>query len=327
MSRFFIKLFWFSLLPILLTLGFDVYLRTMETQLSAKYRGLMDIKNDVDLIVLGNSHANYAVNPKYINSFNAYNLANVSQKIYFDSRILYRALNDGVDNLKIVLISIDYHSLFTSSQGHRDVWTYYKNGIRYKDKNYFKENLSPFIWGYTPKVAISILKKDLIRRTTYQEPMINFEVEKDIDPRDGLFRGFIGFSGQTDRPFNKETFVKKVEQFVEPINSERDEVIQELKKFILTLQENGIHPILFSSPTYHKYNQYLNPETIHKNKMDISNLTQEFNIEYWRFNEDPRFKIIDFYNQDHLNKKGAKKFSKILNEKLLKFSKTLKYKE
>lgn len=57
--------------------------------------------------------------------------------------------------LKYVLISVDYHSLYFSSQKIRDDWSYFGNGVKYKDKSYFAQNLSPSLFGYTPKIAIS----------------------------------------------------------------------------------------------------------------------------------------------------------------------------
>ncbi|MGQ1909308.1 hypothetical protein ACT3CE_05925 [Marinifilum sp. RC60d5] len=288
-----------------------------------KYNGLLNAKDSIQVLFLGNSHANYSVNPCMLEDFIGYNIANVSQQIYFDKRLTIKAINEGVRNLKYVFISVDYHSLFTSSQGVRDIWSYYANGIKYKNKDYIKSTVSPFIWGYTPKVSLSLIKKRVLNTLKYRnDSIINFNVENGVNITDHLCGGFIGLEGLNNYSFNNLSYKKKASNFKENINkSERVEVIKDLNSFILFLKNKNIEPVLFSSPTYREYNKYLDKKQIKRNIEDIDNICQKYNIQYWRFNEDCRFLKKDFYNQDHLNKKGASKFSIILNKKLKMYDK------
>jgi len=322
MKKFINNLILFLVLPFLFVLCFDLYLRNIDTSYTAKYDGLMNIKKEINVLFLGNSHTNYAISPSQFKDFNVYNLANVDQLIYFDKRLAIKAINDGVSNLKYVFISVDYHSLFLSSQGIRNAWSYYANGIRYKNQNYIKERIYPFIWGYTPKVSISLLTKDFLRRMLYGNSVIHFEVEKDINIKEQLCNGFIGFEGSDSLSFNSFKYKNRANQFREDTTkSERLEVIKDLNSFILFLKNKNIEPILFSSPTFNDYNEYLDKNQIARNLKDIDKICKQHNIKYWRFNEDIRFSKEDFHNQDHLNKKGALKFSVILNSKLKEYDK------
>ncbi|TVZ16948.1 hypothetical protein JM81_3220 [Maribacter sp. MAR_2009_72] len=296
----------------------DLFLRDINSLSSEKYNGLLNQKDSINVLFLGNSHANYAINPCKIDSFKTYNLANVSQKIYFDKRLTIKAINEGVSNLEYVFISVDYHSLFTSTQGIRDNWTYYANGIKYKDKDYTKVNLSPFLWGYTPKVSLSLLTKTISRKIKYRENnVLNFDVEKFVDIKDTLCNGFIGINGTDISSFNDASYLSKARYLGENTEtSERKEVIQDLMEFIEFLKKQNIKPILFSSPTYSEFNKYLDTITVKQNLADIHFLSKKYNIPYWRYNDDARFLKEDFYNQDHLNKKGAEKFSKLINARL-----------
>lgn len=325
MKIFFKNLILFSVIPLLLLIVIDCYLRNINTVYTAKYDGLMKIKDSVEVIFLGNSHANYGVDPSAFNNFKTYNLANVSQLIYFDRRLLEKVLSERVSNLKYVFISIDYHSLYSSDQGMRNVWTYYAYGIKYKNQNYTKEELSPFLWGYTPKVSISLIKKDIIRHFKYGKIYNNFDVEDGVNIQDSLWNGFLGFTGQDESLFNEEKFKARIEEFEEKrVINERQEIIDDLVGFIKYLRENGIKPILFTTPTYSEYNQYLNHATIIQNKVVINKICEEFKIQYWDYMKDSSFTKNDFFNPDHLNKNGAKKFSSILNNRLSKLDREIK---
>ena len=45
-------------------------------------------------------------------------------------------------------------------------------------------------------------------------------------------------------------------------------------------------------------------------------IAEKYNIEYWDFEESDQFNIEDFYDMEHLNRKGALKFSTMLNDSI-----------
>jgi hypothetical protein len=317
MKKFLRNIIVFSIIPFIFVISIDFYLRNKNSLYSEKFNGLIKAKKQINVLFLGNSHANYGISPLHFKNYNVYNLANVSQLIYFDKRLTIKAINSGVSNLKYVFISVDYHSLFMSSMGKRNVWSYYSNGIKYKNQNYLKENISPFLWGYSPNVSLSLFIKDFKRIMIYNNAVINFDVENGVNIKDSIYNGFIGFEGTDNASFNISNYKRKAEGFHEStINSERIEVINDLNTFILFLKSKNIQPILFSSPTFKDYNKYLDKNQIKRNLENINLLCVRHNIKYWRFEEDKRFLKEDFYNPDHLNKNGAIKFSCILNNKL-----------
>jgi hypothetical protein len=320
MKDFINKLILFSIWPFLFLLSIDIYLRNLNSSYSEKYNGLIKLRKNIEVIFLGNSHANYAINPSSFINYDVYNLADVNQQIYFDKRLTIKSLNSDFPKLKYVFISVDYHSLFTSSQGSRNIWSYYGNGIKYKDQNYTKANLSWFIWGFSPKVVLSILVKDVVSRLKYNESLIAFDLEKGLNSKDRFFNGFLGFEGSDSISFNNLNYKNRAATYKEDIiKSERVEVINDLNDFILFLKNKNIEPILFSSPTFRDYNKYLDQKQVERNLKDILRICKKNNIEYWRYDDDIQFSKEDFYNEDHLNKKGASKFSSILNNRLMIF--------
>jgi hypothetical protein len=64
------------------------------------------------------------------------------------------------------------------------------------------------------------------------------------------------------------------------------------------------------------YKTYVENEVISKKiRVDtfIQNLILNYNINYFNFEKSSKFKLKDFSNDDHLNAKGAEKYSKIID--------------
>jgi len=311
-------------IPLLLILLLDIYLRNMNSMYKEKYEDALAKADSIQVLVLGNSHACYAVNPAAF-SFYTYNLANVSQSLYFDKRITQSLLPE-LPKLKYVFISIDYHSLYFSSQKFRDYWSYYGNGIKYKDKSYFLAQLSPTLFGYTPKVAIAMVWKRIANRLKYGKNSIDFDIEKGVDMKGKLVKGFIPFQGVNKQLMNDLNYQNRAAEFARTIYSsnEKQEIVSDLKGFIELLQQKDITPVLFSSPTYGKYNLFLNDSIINQNKITINKLCETYNIKYWDYSNSQYFDEGDFFNCDHMNAKGAFRFSTMLNDSILNMANTYK---
>ena len=136
--------------------------------------------------------------------------------------------------------------------------------------------------------------------------------------RDTIEKGYISFEGTNEAVFNsddiklsagKDTLSKKMIK-------EQKEILRDLEDVITILKDNGIMPILFSTPCYHEYNTYLNQEIIQNNEKAINRLCEKFDIKFLDYSDSDQFFKSDFYNCDHLNKKGGAKFANILNQRL-----------
>ncbi len=308
MKKFIISLFLFSLVPIILILLTDYYLVQKDPFFyKRKYENAIEQSDSIKIIALGNSHALNAINPKAFNLY-TYNLANANQSLYFDKRITL-ALLDKMQNLSFVLISIDYHSLYFSSQGVRDVWSHYGHGIKYEDNSYFYERISPTLFGYSPKVVLYILKEDLLKKN-------NLESQ--------YFRGHEPLEDRDLNRFNQSSYSQRAQTFNNMITKNKElrvEIVKDLKHFIEILKENNVTPILFNSPTYSQYNKELDEKMYEENEKIIKQIADDYNIEYWSFMNSELFSKSDFNNPDHLNTQGALKFSQILNDSIKQLKK------
>ena len=296
----------------------DSSLRMQNTLYKEKYEGAKKAHDSIEIVILGTSRATYGVNPEAFNMY-AYNLANLAQSLYFDKRITLSLLPD-MKQLKYVFISIDYHSLAFSSQFDRDYWSYYGNGVKYKNKDYLWANISPFLFGYTPKVAYTMIKNRSMNLWKYGSDIIDFEVQSDVDLYTPAVKGFIAFNGRDTANFNRDAYVSSSTWYTEVIDesNEKEEILEDLKDFIEILLEEGITPILFTPPTYIEFNTYLNQSYITSNIETSEKIAQKYDIEYWDFYNSDIFSIDDYHDMEHLNREGALKFSAMLNDSINK---------
>lgn len=311
-------LFFLLIFAVLVVFPFDIFLRNMNSLHKEKVRGLLNSKDSIQILILGNSHANYGVDPVQFDIY-AYNLANLNQSLYFDKRLTLRHI-DSLSNLRYVFINVDHHSLHTSSQGLWDIWSYYGNGINYKERIYLLEDLSPFLFGFKPKISLSLLRTSISNHLRYKnEKILDFKVENGINLRDSLINGFITFEGTNDKLFSESHYINRADYFSKLISSsdENQEIKNDLEDFIIILLSRGIQPILFSVPNYSEYRKFISRDDLFKYNADLSVISKKYDIEFWDHSDDPLFVRSDFYDCDHLNKTGAAKFSRILNLRLV----------
>lgn len=295
----------------------DIWLRNMNSSYKEKIKGIQQFGDSIQILALGNSHATYGVNPDAFNVY-LYNLANVNQSFYFDKRLTLKLLPE-MPHLKVVLISIDYHTLYFSSQGEQNNWSYFGNGIKYKDRNYFLENISPFLFGYKPRRSFAFLVKDLLKKAkNLHRKTIDFDVEEGVDIYTPMEKGYTPRNGSSNN-FNKYYYINRANafNFVVENSTEKKEILAELSNFIVYLKQKGIAPVLVSCPTFKDYNQYLNNDVVKQNHNDINSLALQYHIHKIDFSESNLFPQEDFYDADHLNKTGALKFSKMINDSLI----------
>ena len=283
MKKFKWKLLIFILIPIVIISLLDIILRNQNSLYKEKYQGVLSYKDSIEVIILGNSHANYGVNPTSFDLF-AYNLANPSQSLYFDKRITI-SLMPYLKKIKYVFISIDYHTLYFSSQGGRDMWSYYGNGIKYKNSSYLLANISPTLFGYTTKVSMAIIKKKVFDFLKYGRRNINFDIENGVNLKDTMVRGFIPYEGNNESEFTTKNYILRSDLFNNTVatSNEKKEVLADLDNFLEILLANNITPILFTAPTYFEFNKLLDKSILYDNRKEIKRVCEKFNLKYWDF--------------------------------------------
>jgi len=306
MKQFFKALVIFGIPILIITLVFEVYLRTMNTDYKQKLEGFIENYKNIEVLILGNSHAYNGIDPRQFDLV-TYNMAASNQSLYFDKRITLKHF-DELSSLKYVLISSDYHSFYFSSQGIRDTWLYYDYNIKYKEKTEFWSNISYFWFGYTPRIAVSVVKDKVL------------SIKYSTDGDDEVINGWIPNSSTDLNAFTETSLKKKAKWFNTEVqnSNERKSIITDLDNFINELKERGIIPVLYTLPMYNQIYQYLDSSYTKQNKEDISFLIKKHNIQYIDLSKDTlSLNKFFFKDMDHLNSKGAELVSKKINNSIL----------
>lgn len=248
--------------------------------------------DSIELLILGTSHAGAGLNPTLF-KLNAFNAANGSQSLYYDIEITKKYLN-RMNQLKYVLISIDYHSLYFTHEPNRDFMYDYYYGIDYKNKSSNKNILSILIQGYGLKNGISMITKQPSK----------------------LLKGWDAFTGTSYSDLNRHDAKVRVDGFNKKIKNNlqnKDDIIKDLNAFIELLKSKKITPILLTLPCHLYYLEEIDPFFVESNERDIKQLQLKHDIKYLNFLNE-KLPNICFYNVNHLNKLGAKIMTTKINE-------------
>jgi hypothetical protein len=87
-----------------------------------------------------------------------------------------------------------------------------------------------------------------------------------------------------------------------------------LKSIVKFAQQKNIKVIFITSPAYKTYTDRLKPQQLKNTISYVKSLvSKNKNTYYLDLLDDPRFEARDFFDADHLNEIGAKKFTLIMD--------------
>lgn len=298
------KIFIFCLPLVSIFFYVEYKLRQVPNSYTIKKRYLEKNSKKIETVVLGSSQALYSVNPLYFSS-KTINLANASQSLYFDVALLEKYA-DKLPSLKKVIIPVSYFSLFYDMNDGKEkmrAYAYYhyynlkNHDFNYCDiKNYslvsllgIKRVLVSAKSGFKQLNDENILKMTTEGFLPYDSTNLNKRIN------DSLGKEWLAYH---------QSFMKK-SSFNFNINC--------LNRLLQNLTKKNIQVYFISTPTYKTYYQNFDTLIVRTNDSVINSLCRSYNCKYFNWSTDTSFTKQDFYDNDHLNKYGAVKFSKLLD--------------
>nr|WP_298656743.1 hypothetical protein [uncultured Flavobacterium sp.] len=295
MKRFGLHIVWFMLPVVLVAIVMEFGLRMLPNDYKVKHHYLDAHAEEVEVLFLGNSHMYYGVNPAFI-SKNSFNAAYVSQSIDFDLALL-KKYEKQLKKLHYLVVPMDYFTLYNSLETTDETWRI-KNYALY----YNLDNL-PY---------------------KYHFELINGKFEYAVKRLEYYFTGqspitcnTLGFG--TAYKANKSLELEENGKLAAKRHTEvhfkpNEKLLATLHQFVLLAKKHDVKLVLVTCPAYSSYVHHLNPNQLHEMNRVVQNILKDTNhVMYYNSLTHPAFHASDFFDGDHLNDRGAKKFSLLLN--------------
>ena len=305
MNQFIKKSLFFSA-PVLLFIAImELLLRNIPNDYSYKKNYLDKHSNQIETLFLGSSHAFYAVNPEFITS-KSFNAAHIAQSLDYDFEILKKYSNE-TDKLQFIVVPIDYFSLYNRLETGVEKWRI-KNYNIYYDLN--KSN--------------DLVENSEILNGKWNENikrLVKFFRKKQSD----VSCNNLGW-GTNNNSKNAKNLVETGKSAAERHHKKSISFFEEnlavVNEIISFAKNKNAKLIFYNSPAYKTYTSQLNQEQLKTTIATIQSIQKaNSNVSYFNFLNDSSFTAQDFCDADHLNEKGAEKFSKKLDSILISLKK------
>jgi len=265
---------------------------------------LVDRNRDVEILATGISYISAAIKSLYM-SKKIINLANPSQDLYYDYNIIKYILNkykNDLKNIKYIFIGLCYYSFqydMSLSAMKSKVKMYYDAiGLKHNLKNTsilsMDLNLNKAIGDY------------IFFKEEYNNEELNVEVENCK----------INLNQINEKNGEKQALLDGNKNYPNTVK----ENIEILKSYLTLLADNKIVPIIVICPVTKYYSKIFSKRIKDEFYKIIFDLKETYEFEFLDYSESDLFVDEDFYDVSHLNEKGAKKFSGILEEHLQKYN-------
>lgn len=291
------NLIFFSLPIVILLAGIEIYLRNIPNVYSYKNNYLIKHSSEIEVLYLGNSHIYYGINPEMSN-FRSFNLAHISQSLDLDLALLNN-YKESLSNLKCIVIPVDYFSLRSNLGLGVENWRIKNYEI------YYKLNTK---LDYSHKFEIFNGKfKDHVDRLLLNEQ------EKNIKDYNSLGWG-TDYVSQGPKTLEEIGAYQALKNTLNYDFNTVNENIQILNTFVRLAETEKFEIIFVTCPVYQSYYQHINKAQFTEMETVMHELTKKKqHISYYNFFKSSKFNEHDFYDGDHLNHKGAEKFTHLLD--------------
>jgi hypothetical protein len=307
MKKIFVKVFLFVLPCLIAYSMLEEKLSGVPNMYTKKQEFLESQLNQVEVLTTGSSHGD-AINPDYIHE-RTFTLNQAAQDLYYDTRLVIHYL-DRMPKLKLVIIPISYFSL-EYQMDRTKTWTlapYYFHTWRIPPQHWD----SFLSWRYFSLTAAYGWEKAL----GYLQNGFQDNEWKIMKPTGWWLQGEQELE---DTPHESEFGQYSIQmQHIEIMKVERiPESVRLLEELVRSCQARGVQVAFVTTPVHHSYSDFMDPQRWQTTQAVLQSLVERYHVVYKNYLSDPRFAEADFYSRDHVNTKGSKKFSQIIDAEII----------
>lgn len=297
MKRFYWSVLLF-VLPIVAFLGGAEYMvRQIPNEYKYKDDWMEKHAEEVEILVLGNSHTQTGINPDFIVG-KAFNLS-ISGQDYVYSHFLFFKWANRLINCHTLIMPVSYFSFYKNPHGDNSELMQELNYRIYMGSPFFKYNIA-----YNME---SLYYKPLCGKIR------DFFNGKSVKWKSNGWLSW-NFADRSD-VWNADHVNKALASIylADPVKygniNSNYEYISEIASYC---KKHGIRMVLVTTPQTKEYNKCLNTRQIMCTSNIVERLKREYGIEYYDYRQNNNFEDADFYDQSHLSEFGAEKFTKLL---------------
>ncbi len=295
MKKFCLGVMIFVIPIILLLSAVECYVRLLPN--SYKYKDDWMWKNGqgVSTLVLGNSHAFFDINPSEYGD-STFNLANVSQRLQHDYFLLCRYA-DACPNLSTVVLVVDNSNLFDIPMEHDEPGrvTYYQLYMGYSEHSFFSR--------YSLELSDINSFWAKIKKQWNNEGLSCDSL--------GWGNGYL-LSLRNPKDFLDENV--RVHRFVDwNTTCQNVKCVRAIAKWC---KSHKISLVLLMPPVTASYTRKADKWQLDFVQQVVDSCKKDYGVVVADYSCDNRFDDFDFFDTDHLNDKGAIKFSALLKSEI-----------
>ena len=294
MKKFILRVTIFTMIAAVAATAIELFVRSLPNSYRLKHEWMTNNAGRVETIILGNSHALFALRPDMMPP-NTFNLANVSQTLDYDLLLLEKYAPQ-CRRLKTVIITADNSNMFDPSADEAE------------------PNRATFYRLYMDISRHSLLSKyglELLSAATVQAKLQKHIAHSDLDV-DSLGWGNTYISARRDAdmllPQNAE---KRMEAHTCSNWNNAMTNRQHLIDIAKYCSQHNIHLIILCPPTSKQYNILMPKHQVRFINVTLDML-RKHNATVIDMHDDKTFSDADFFDADHMTDKGAAKLSKMI---------------
>ena len=289
------------LLPLFLVfIALELFYRFVPNDYSVKYATLPKKYENTEVLIFGNSHTFYGLNPKYFDK-PTYNLAHVSQTLYFD-KILFDNYIDHFKTIKCVVLHIEYTSLSEIVDTEENNWRkyYYQTYMNLEVPSIKKYDCTKYFLSSTRSFNATA---KLVLRYLNDGTIVNCDEN-----------GFgINYTKAKKAPLLKKDALQRVKNIEDNLMNFDDNIVR-IQSIIATCKKRGIKVVILNMPVSSYFSEGVNQVKLKKIQETCNNIAKKnYNVSYLNLFKDKRFTNEDFFDADHMHTDGATKCSKVVN--------------
>jgi hypothetical protein len=302
-------------IPLLLILAYSEYrLSFLNSVYYLKRIGLEQQTDQVKVLVMGSSNTAYGVAPEMF-SHRGYNLAFMGSGMFSDASLVEK-YSEKMPQLKLVVLTANYFTMGLDYSSFSQLWR------QFFIRQNFNVPVTPTAGGLYD-LEFWFNPRNFSRIALYGDQALGKTFAKHSKPVDIVTTPSGWFDG--GNASGAEATIKLGIGAAGAHNVTADTKNYELnisywEPLIEGLQSKNIDSVIVLLPTDVSYHSHLDKDKVELMNQSLREFSIKHNIKFIDYTEDPRFSLKDFtaIMPDHMNALGAKKFSKILDEDIIK---------